>query len=46
MPFFFSYKTFARLLAVAFSSNATPGEAIAISPNSSASEFFGCTPTA
>src|SRR3954453_1697822 len=35
MPFFFSYETFARLsaAAVAFSTNAIPGEPITISPD-------------
>src|SRR6266571_1169280 len=45
MPFFFSYKTFARLSAavVAFSSNAIPGEPITMSPKSPVLNF-GRTP--
>src|ERR1700722_11887343 len=42
MPFFFSYKTFARLsaAAVAFSTNATPGEPMAMSPKFPVLEFL------
>src|SRR5712675_1821557 len=47
MPFFFSYKTFARLsaAAVAFSTNAIPGEPITMSPDIlSCFGSFGRTP--
>src|SRR3954447_6348023 len=48
MPFFFSYKTFARLsaAAVAFSTNAFPGEPITMSPDIlSCFGIFGRTPS-
>src|SRR3984957_572344 len=42
MPFFFSYKTFARLSAAApaFSTNATPGEPMTMSPKFPVLEFL------